>query len=105
MGAKVIATASTEEKLKIAKDYGADYCINYSEGQFKEKVKEITNNKGADIIYDPVGGEVFEQSLRCIAWDGRLLIIGFASGKIANAPTNLPLLKNCSIVGVFWGAW
>ena len=105
MGAKVIATAGTEEKLKIAKDYGADHCINYSEGEFKEKVKEITNNKGADIIYDPVGGEVFEQSLRCIAWDGRLLIIGFASGKIANAPTNLPLLKNCSIVGVFWGAW
>ena len=105
MGAKVIATASTDEKLNIAKEYGADYCINYSKQEFKEKVKEITNKKGADIIYDPVGGNVFEQSLRCIAWDGRLLVIGFASGKIANAPTNLPLLKNCSIVGVFWGAW
>ena len=105
MGAKVIATASSEEKLRIAKDYGADFCINYSSTDFKEKVKEITNKKGADIIYDPVGGEVFEKSLRCIAWDGKLLVIGFASGKIASAPTNLPLLKNCSIVGVFWGAW
>ena len=105
VGAKVIATASTDEKLEVAKEYGADYCINYTNCEFKEKVKEITNKKGADIIYDPVGGEVFEKSLRCIAWDGRLLVIGFASGKIANAPTNLPLLKNCSIVGVFWGAW
>ncbi len=105
VGAKVIATASTDEKLEVAKEYGADYCINYTNFEFKEKVKEITNKKGADIIYDPVGGEVFEKSLRCIAWDGRLLVIGFASGKIANAPTNLPLLKNCSIVGVFWGAW
>ena len=105
MGAKVIATAGTDEKLIIAKEYGADYCINYSDNQFKDKVKEITNSKGADIIYDPVGGDVFEQSLRCIAWDGRLLVIGFASGTIAKAPTNLPLLKNCSIVGVFWGAW
>ncbi|MAI02483.1 MAG: NADPH:quinone oxidoreductase [Rickettsiales bacterium] len=104
-GAKVIATASTDEKLKVAKEYGADYCINYSQNEFKEKVKEITNGKGANIIYDPVGGDVFNQSLRCIAWDGRILIIGFASGTIASAPTNLPLLKNCSIVGVFWGAW
>ncbi len=105
IGATVIATASTDEKLKIAKEYGADYCINYSTGGFKDKVKEITNGKGADIIYDPVGGEVFDQSLRCIAWNGRILVIGFASGTIASAPTNLPLLKNCSIVGVFWGAW
>ena len=105
MGATVIATASSEEKLRVAKDYKADFCINYSDGKFKDKVKEFTNGNGADIIYDPVGGEVLEQSLRCIAWDGRLLVIGFASGKIASAPTNLPLLKNCSIVGVFWGAW
>ena len=105
VGAKVIATASTDEKLKIAKEYGADYCINYTNNEFKEKVKEITNGNGANIIYDPVGGEVFDQSLRCVAWDGRILVIGFASGTIASAPTNLPLLKNCSIVGVFWGAW
>jgi NADPH2:quinone reductase len=105
MGCKVIATASTDEKLKIAKEYGADHCINYSNKEFKNEVKEITNGRGADIIYDPVGGDVFSQSLRCIAWNGRLLVIGFASGTIASAPTNLPLLKNCSIVGVFWGAW
>ncbi len=105
IGAKIIATASTSEKLNIAKEYGADYCINYSDNEFKDKVKEITNGKGANIIYDPVGGDVFSQSLRCIAWDGRILVIGFASGTIASAPTNLPLLKNCSIVGVFWGAW
>ena len=105
VGAKVIATASTDEKLKIAKEYGADYCINYSQNEFKDKVKEYTNGKGANIIYDPVGGDVFNQSLRCIAWNGIILVIGFASGTIASAPTNLPLLKNCSIVGVFWGAW
>ena len=105
VGAKVIATASTDEKLKIAKEYGADYCINYSQNEFKDKVKEYTDGKGANIIYDPVGGDVFNQSLRCIAWNGIILVIGFASGTIASAPTNLPLLKNCSIVGVFWGAW
>ena len=105
VGAKVIATASTDEKLEIAKEYGADYCINYSQNEFKDKVKEYTDGKGANIIYDPVGGEVFNQSLRCIAWNGIILVIGFASGTIASAPTNLPLLKNCSIVGVFWGAW
>ena len=105
VGAKVIATASTDEKLKIAKEYGANYCINYSQNEFKDKVKEYTDGKGANIIYDPVGGDVFNQSLRCIAWNGIILVIGFASGTIASAPTNLPLLKNCSIVGVFWGAW
>ena len=105
VGAKVIATASTDEKLKIAKEYGADYCINYSQNEFKDIVKEYTDGKGANIIYDPVGGDVFNQSLRCIAWNGIILVIGFASGTIASAPTNLPLLKNCSIVGVFWGAW
>ena len=105
VGAKVIATASTDEKLKVAKEYGADYCINYSQNEFKDKVKEYTDGKGANIIYDPVGGDVFNQSLRCIAWNGIILVIGFASGTIASAPTNLPLLKNCSIVGVFWGAW
>ncbi len=105
IGATVIATASSDKKLSIAKDYGADFCINYSDNNFKDKVKEITKGRGADVIYDPVGGDIFDQSLRCIAWNGRLLVIGFASGRIANAPTNLTLLKNCSIVGVFWGAW
>ena len=105
MGAKVIVTAGTNEKLEILKKYGADFCINYSSGEFKDKVKDITNGNGADIIYDPVGGDIFEQSLRCISWNGKLLVIGFASGRIGSAPANLPLLKNCSVVGVFWGAW
>ena len=105
MGANVIATASSEKKLLVAKEYGADHCINYSDGHFKDKVKELTDGNGADIIYDPVGGDIFNQSLRCISWNGRILVIGFASGNIPNPPMNLPLLKNCSIVGVFWGAW
>ncbi len=105
MGAKVIATASTDEKCNVAKEHGADEIINYSNGEFKETVKSMTNGKGADVIYDPVGGDVFDQSLRCIAWEGRLLVIGFTSGRIPSAPANLALLKSCDIVGVFWGAF
>ena len=105
MGATVIATASTPEKLAIAQQYGADHLINYREENFKDRVKEITDGKGADVIYDPVGGDVFDQSLRCINWEGRLLVIGFASGRIPSAPANLTLVKNCSVVGVFWGAY
>ncbi len=105
LGANVIGTAGSEEKLAFAANLGADHGINYSSGPFKDKVKEITDGKGADVIYDPVGGEVFDQSLRCIAWEGRLLVIGFTSGTIPTAPANLALLKGCSIVGVFWGAW
>ena len=106
LGAKVIATAGTNEKLSIAKEHGADHLINYtSTPMFKVEVKKITNNSGADVIYDPVGGDIFDQSLRCISWEGRLLVIGFASGRIPQAPANLALLKSCDIVGVFWGAW
>lgn len=105
MGAKVIATASTDEKCQVAKDHGADEIINYSNGEFKDIVKSMTNGKGADVIYDPVGGDVFDQSLRCIAWEGRLLVIGFTSGRIPSAPANLALLKSCDIVGVFWGSF
>lgn len=105
LGARVIATAGTDAKLAFAGDHGADHGINYSEGPFRERVKELTDGRGADVIYDPVGGDVFDQSLRCINWNGRLLVIGFASGTIPAAPANLPLLKGCSIVGVFWGAW
>lgn len=105
MGATVIATASTEEKLALAKENGADHLINYKEGGFRDKVKEITNGKGADVIYDPVGGDTFDESLRCIAWEGRILVIGFASGRIPEAPVNLTLVKNCSIVGVYWGKY
>jgi NADPH2:quinone reductase len=88
MGARVIATASTDEKCNVAKDHGADEIINYSNGEFKETVKSMTDGKGADVIYDPVGGDVFDQSLRCISWEGRLLVIGFTSGRIPSAPAN-----------------
>ena len=103
MGAKVIAAASTEEKLEIAKNLGDDETINYSDGELKEKVKALTDGLGADVIYDPIGGDIFLQCMRCVNWKGRVLVIGFASGPIPEVPTNLALLKGCSIVGVFWG--
>ena len=105
MGAKVIAAASSEEKLDFACEAGADLRINYSEENLKDKVKELTGGKGADVIYDPVGGDFSEQAFRAIAWDGRFLVIGFASGPIPSIPLNLMLLKGASLVGVFWGAW
>eukprot|EP00005_Dracoamoeba_jomungandri_P006098 CAMPEP_0174251426 /NCGR_PEP_ID=MMETSP0439-20130205/1249_1 /TAXON_ID=0 /ORGANISM="Stereomyxa ramosa, Strain Chinc5" /LENGTH=339 /DNA_ID=CAMNT_0015331733 /DNA_START=37 /DNA_END=1053 /DNA_ORIENTATION=- len=104
-GAVVIATASSEEKLQVAMDSGADHVINYKTTDFVEKVKEITNGRGADIIYDPVGGDVFDKSSKCIAWGGKILVVGFAGGRIAEIKTNRILLKNCSIVGVFWGSY
>jgi NADPH:quinone reductase len=105
MGAKVIAAASSEEKLDFACEAGADLRINYSEENLKDKVKELTGGKGADVIYDPVGGDFSEQAFRAIAWDGRFLVIGFASGPIPSIPLNLMLLKGASLVGVFWGSW
>jgi NADPH2:quinone reductase len=105
MGAVVIGTGGDDEKLKVVLDHGADHVINYRTAQFKDEVKALTGGKGADVIYDAVGGDVFDQSLRCIAWDGRLLVIGFASGRIPAPPANLILLKSCSVVGVFFGAW
>jgi NADPH:quinone reductase len=103
LGARVIAAARTDEKLDVARQHGADDLINYSDGELKEKVKTLTNGQGADVIYDPVGGELFDQCARCINWKGRILVIGFASGKIPEYRTNLALLKGCSLVGVFWG--
>ena len=105
MGAKVIAAASSEEKLKLCKDFGADEVINYSKESLKDRVKELTNVKGVDVIYDPVGGHFSELALRAIAWKGRHLVVGFANGKIPKIPINLTLLKGASIVGVFWGAF
>ena len=105
MGAKVIAAASSEEKLKLCKDFGADEVINYSKESLKDRVKELTNGKGVDVIYDPVGGHFSELALRAIAWKGRHLVVGFANGKIPKIPINLTLLKGASIVGVFWGAF
>jgi len=105
MGAKVIAAASTEEKLDFACAAGADMRINYSTENLKDKIKELTGGKGADVIYDPVGGDYSEQAYRSIAWYGRYLVIGFAAGPIPKIPLNLPLLKGGDILGVFWGGW
>ncbi len=105
MGARVIAVASSQEKLSVAQNYGADATINYSEEDLKTQIKKLTNGVGADVIYDPVGGITSEAAFRSIAWGGRHLVIGFANGDIPKIPLNLPLLKGASIVGVFWGAW
>jgi NADPH2:quinone reductase len=105
MGARVIAAASSAEKLEVAKAAGADALINYSEENLKERVKELTGGQGADVIYDPVGGDLFDAAMRAINWNGRLLVVGFASGRIPELPVNLALLKGASVVGVFWGSF
>lgn len=105
MGAKVIAAASTPEKLALTQDYGADEIIQYTEENLRDRVKELTNGKGADVVFDPVGGDMFDMAVRRVAWEGRYLVIGFASGRIPELPVNIALLKNASIVGVFWGAY
>ena len=104
LGATVIATSASDEKLKTVKERGADHVLNVAKG-FREKVKELTGGKGADVIYDPVGGDVFDESVRCIAWNGRLLIIGFTSGRIPSVPVNMPLIKGFSVVGVRAGEY
>lgn len=105
MGAKVIAAASTDEKLEFCKASGADELINYSTEDMKTRLKEITGGKGVDVIYDPVGGDYTETAFRNMAPNGRHLVIGFAAGDIPKVPINLCLLKQSSLVGVFWGAW
>ncbi len=103
MGARVIAAASSEEKLDLCRERGADETINYSEESLKDRAKELTNGEGVNVIYDVVGGDYAEQALRAIAWEGRFLVIGFTAG-IPAIPLNLTLLKSCQIVGVFYGA-
>ncbi len=103
IGARVIAAASTEEKLAICRQHGADDCINYSTEDLREGIKRTTGGKGPDVIYDPVGGGYTEPAFRSIGWRGRYLVIGFANGEIPKLPLNLPLLKGASVVGVFWG--
>jgi NADPH2:quinone reductase len=105
LGARVIAAASTDEKLEFAKSAGADETINYSEKSLKDAVREITNGNGADVVYDPVGGDIGEQAFRSIARGGRFLVIGFASGAIPSFPANLVLLKEANVMGVWWGPW
>ena len=102
MGARVIAAASSTEKLEVAREAGADELVNYSEEPLKDAVKKLARN-GVDVVYDPVGGDFTEQALRCMGWQGRHLIVGFAAGEIPRIPANLALLKGCAVVGVFWG--
>ena len=103
LGARVIACASSDEKLAVCRVHGADDAINYASEDLRERIKALTNGKGVDVIVDPVGGAYTEPALRSIAWRGRLLVVGFAAGEIPRIPLNLTLLKGCSIVGVFWG--
>ena len=105
MGATVIAAASTDEKLSFAASLGADHIINYTEQELKRAVRELTDGRGVDVVFDPVGGDLSETAFRAIAWNGRYLVIGFAAGDIPAIPLNLPLLKGASIVGVYWGDW
>ena len=105
MGAHVIAAASSDEKLELCKHYGADETINYSKEDLKSAIKALTKNKGVDVIYDPVGGSYSEAAFRGMAWNGRYLVVGFASGEIPKLPLNLPLLKGASVIGVFWGGF
>ena len=105
LGLKVIACASSDAKLEFAKAHGAELGLNYAKEDLKEGLRRLTGGKGADIIFDPVGGSFAEAALRSIAWEGRFLVIGFAAGDIPKMPLNLALLKGCDIRGVFWGAW
>jgi NADPH:quinone reductase len=105
LGARVIAAASSDEKLAVCREHGASATINYTTEDFRERVKVLTDGKGPDVIYDPVGGSYSEPALRSIAWRGRFLVVGFANGQIPSIPLNLALLKGASIVGVFWGEY
>ena len=105
MGARVIAAASSDKKLAFAKELGADELINYSEQSLRDAVKALTDGAGVDVVYDPVGGEIAQQALRSLAWHGRYLVVGFAAGDIPQFPANIALLKEASIIGVWWGTW
>jgi NADPH2:quinone reductase len=105
IGARVVAAASSEEKLAVCRERGADATINYASGDLREAIKAATGGKGPDVIYDPVGGVYAEPAFRSIAWRGRYLVVGFANGEIPRLPFNLALLKGASIVGVFWGSF
>ena len=104
-GATVIAAASTDEKLAFAQELGADHLVNYETEDLRARVKDLTEGRGVDVVYDPVGGRFTEIAFRSLAWNGRHLIVGFAAGDIPNLPVNLALLKGASLVGVFWGRW
>lgn len=105
LGARVIACASTNEKLEVCRGLGADELINYSNVDLKNALKELTDGKGADVVCDPCGSDYTEPALRATAWGGRLMVLGFTAGAIAHIPLNLPLLKGCSVMGVFWSTF
>jgi NADPH2:quinone reductase len=104
LGATVIATAGGPEKLAVAEAHGADHLIDYRREDIRERVKALTDQRGADVVFDPVGGDVFDASLRCTAWGGRILIIGFAAGRVQQIPANILLVKNVAAMGVYWGS-
>lgn len=103
LGARVIAAASSAEKLAVARQHGADELVNYDEDNLRDSVQALTGSKGVDVVFDPVGGEAFTQSVRCIGWEGRILVIGFASGDIPSVAANMILVKNFSVTGVVFG--
>lgn len=105
LGERVIAAASSDDKLRVCKQSGADELINYAAEDLRARVKALTGGRGVNVVYDPVGGAYSELALRDTAWNGRFLVVGFAAGEIPKVPLNLALLKGCSIVGVFWGAF
>ena len=105
MGATVIAVAGSAAKLEVARRQGADHLIDYSREDLRARIKEITGGRGPDVIYDPVGGDAFDQCLRSIAWEGRIVVIGFAGGRISQIPANLVLVKNCDVIGFYWGSY
>jgi NADPH2:quinone reductase len=105
LGARVIAAASTDDKLAFCREHGATEGINYTREELKDRIKALTSGNGVDVVYDPIGGPLAEAALRGTAWQGRYLVIGFASGEIPKIPLNLVLLKGCQIVGVFWGSF
>ncbi|MGB7689627.1 MAG: NADPH:quinone oxidoreductase family protein, partial [Pseudolabrys sp.] len=105
MRARVIACASSAEKIAFARKHGADDGIDYGSEDLKDALRRVTQGRGADVIYDPVGGAYAEAALRSIAWKGRFLVVGFAAGEIPKLPLNLVLLKGCDVLGVFWGSW
>jgi NADPH2:quinone reductase len=105
MGATVIATASNAEKLAVAASRGADHLVDYVREDLRTRVLDLTDGKGVDVVYDPVGGDLFDRSLRCVAWGARLLVIGFAEGRIPQIPANILLVKNLSAIGLHWGSY
>uniref|UniRef100_UPI000E5D63F1 NADPH:quinone oxidoreductase family protein n=1 Tax=Algihabitans albus TaxID=2164067 RepID=UPI000E5D63F1 len=104
MGARVIASAGSPEKLKVASDHGADATIDYRQEDVKTRMRELTEGRGVDVVFDPVGGQVFDASLRATAWGGRLVVIGFAAGEVQQIPANILLVKNISVHGMYWGS-